>query len=411
MNLLVYSAYYEPEVAASLYLSTNLYEDLAKSGIHVTLYTPLPTRGVDKDVREKYRNKIERKFDGKLEIIRINLIGESGNLILRALRYLWMNLKFIQISRKADANAIFVHSTPPTQGAMAAIIKIKRKMPFIYNLQDIFPDSLVNAGVIKKNSLVHRICKKIENFTYKHADKIIVISDDMLNNIIKKGVPKEKIIVVPNWVDPEIIHPVKKENNYLYEKFGISKNCFNIVYGGNLGHAQNIDVIIKAAELLVNKKDIRFIIFGKGAQEEKIKKCVSSIGNVHLYPIQPYSEVSYVYSLGDAAIVSCKKGFGGCAMPSKTWSIMATGTPVLASFDTDTELENIIVGEKTGLFSKPNDYKELAANILKLYNNRSLKDNLGKNARRYVVENLERSRCTSMYIKTIIEIMKRSDRI
>lgn len=88
MNLLVYSAYYEPEVAASLYLSTNLYEDFAASGMNVKLYVPLPTRGVTDDIRESYKGKIEKKIDGKLEIARLNIPREGKNSIKRALRYM-----------------------------------------------------------------------------------------------------------------------------------------------------------------------------------------------------------------------------------------------------------------------------------------------------------------------------------
>jgi lipopolysaccharide biosynthesis protein len=405
MNLLVYSAYYEPEVAASLYLSTNLYEDFAASGMNVKLYVPLPTRGVTDDIRESYKGKIEKKIDGKLEIARLNIPREGKNSIKRALRYMRMNAKFIRVSSKVDADAIFVQSTPPTQGAMAAIIKKRKKIPFIYNLQDVFPDSFVGAGMTSEGSIIFKIGKKIENFTYRYADRIIVISNDIKENIVKKGVDPEKIIVVPNWIDSETVRPIRKEENYLYEKFGISNDKFSVVYAGNLGYAQNIEVIIETAKKLKNQNEIQFLIFGKGAQEEEYKKLAAGLDNLKFFPIQPYSEVSYVYSLGDASIVPCKKGFGGSAMPSKTWSIMATGTPVLASFDRDTEMERIISVERTGLFSVAGDSEQLAANILRLYEDQELRKELGTNARKYVTDHLERSICTRKYIDTIMETL------
>ena len=273
-------------------------------------------------------------------------------------------------------------------------------------LQDVFPDSLVGAGITKENSMIYKIGRVIEDFTYKNADRIIVISNDIRDNIIRKGVSEEKIIVVPNWIDADCVHPIMKEDNYLYNKYGIHRDCFNVVYAGNLGYAQNIVVIIKAAKLLIDKEDIQFIVFGKGAQEEEYKRIANSLTNIHFFPMQPYSEVSYVYSLGDASIVSCKKGFGGSAMPSKTWSIMAAGTPVLASFDNGTEMERIIKEEKTGLFSNADDHEELAANILKLYSDSILKEKCGRNARRYVANHLNRTVCTRMYINTIMETMK-----
>ena len=401
MNLLLYSAYYEPEVAASLYLSTNLYEDFAASGMNVRLYVPLPTRGVSDDVRNQYKGKIEKKENGRLEIIRLNIPKEGKNSNKRAFRYLWMNLVFIYASRKFDADAIFVQSTPPTQGTMASIIKKRKKIPFIYNLQDVFPDSLVGAGMTTENSRIYKIGRRIEDYTYRNADRIIVISNDIKNNIIKKGVPADKVVVVPNWIDSEVVHPISKENNYLYEKYGIAKDKFTIVYAGNLGYAQNIEVIIKAAKILQDNKDIQFVVFGKGAQEEEYKQQALGLSNITFFPIQPYSEVSYVYSLGHASIVPCKKGFGGSAMPSKTWSIMASGTPVLASFDSETDLEKLIEGEQIGLFSPADDVDGLVNNILALFHKRELCEKMGMSAREYVQKNLSRERCTQLYIDVI----------
>jgi glycosyltransferase involved in cell wall biosynthesis len=401
MNLLLYSAYYEPEVAASLYLSTNLYEDFAASGMNTRLYVPLPTRGVSEEVRNQYKGKSEKKADGKLEIIRVNIPKEGRNAVKRAFRYLWMNLVFIHVSRKFDADAIFVQSTPPTQGAMAAIIKKRKKIPFIYNLQDVFPDSLVGSGMTSEGSVIYKIGRKIEDFTYKHADRIIVISNDIKANIQKKGVPERKIVVVPNWIDFDAVHPVRKEENYLFDKYDIDREKFTVVYAGNLGYAQNIEVIIRAAEKLQDNDAIQFVLFGKGAQEEEYKELASGLKNLAFFPIQPYSEVSYVYSLGDVSIVPCKKGFGGSAMPSKTWSIMAAGTPVLASFDRGTDLERLIKDENVGLFSTADDVEGLVSNILALFNDAKIKEQMGANARNYVKNNLSREVCTKQYINVI----------
>lgn len=406
MKLLIYSAYYEPEIAASMYLSTNLYEDFAYNGINVKLYVPLPTRGVSDSVRKQYKGLVEKKVSNRLEIERLNIPKERRNTIIRAFRYLWMNLVFVCTSRKCDADAIFVQSTPPTQGAMAAIIKKIKGIPFVYNLQDVFPDSLVGARMTKEDSFIYKIGRKIEDFTYKNADRIIVISDDIKNNIIKKGVSPDKIVVVPNWIDSKVVYPVLKEDNYLYEKYSIEKNKFTVVYAGNLGYAQNIEIIIQVAKMFKDNDEIQFVVFGKGSQEEEYKKQAENLNNLLFFPMQPISEVSYVYSLGDVSIVACKKGFGGSAMPSKTWSIMATGTPVLASFDSETDMEHLITHEKVGLFSDADDYMKLYENIIILFKNPELKNQLGMNGRKYVENNLKREVCTQKYVDTIFEVVK-----
>ncbi len=163
----------------------------------------------------------------------------------------------------------------------------------------------------------------------------MIIDKTLLDSLMDKGVPEEKIEVIYNWVDENAVVPVPKDDNPLFEEFGIDRDKFTIVYAGNLGNAQNIEIIIDAAKELIANKNIQFVIFGKGGLEEDIRKCIEQEGvsNVKLLPLQPYERVSYVYGLGDVCIVSCKAGLGGSAMPSKTWSIMSSGRAVLANFD------------------------------------------------------------------------------
>lgn len=411
MRALIYSAYYEPEIAASLYLSTNLYEDIAKSGTTVSLYVPTPTRGVSDEARKIYstRKKIEYKCDGRLTIKRVSIPREGKSAIKRAFRYLLVNTVFIIKSFSEKPDYIFVQSTPPTQGAMAAIIKKIKNVPLIYNLQDIFPDSLVGSGMTKKGSLLYRIGRLIENFTYKNCDRIIVISEDMKANIIEKGVAESKVRVVNNWVDVEKVHPIKKSDNYLFDKFQIQTGKFNVVYAGNLGYAQNIEVILQAAEMLQKFSDIQFVIFGKGNQEEEYRRIAKKLAlpNLRFFPIQPYSEVSYVYSMADISIVPCKKGFGGSAMPSKIWSILASGTPIVASFDADTELEKLVKNYELGEFVEAGNAEELANAILKMYNSPERLRAFSQNALSYVEKFANRMNATENYINIISEVVKK----
>ncbi len=234
---------------------------------------------------------------------------------------------------------IFGASTPPTQGILCALVKKRLKVPFVYNLQDIFPDSMVGAGLTREGSFLWRVGRKIENYTCKNADRIIVIGEDFRKNLIDKGVPEEKIEVIYNWVDDEAIKPVLRAKNALFDDLSLLRDRFYVIYAGNLGKSQGSDVILQAAELLGGKIDISFVLFGGGSlySEYQKKALQLRLHNLYLFPLQPRDKISEVYSLGEIFIVSCKKGVGKGALPSKTWSIMAAGTPVLASFDTGTE--------------------------------------------------------------------------
>ncbi len=220
MKLLYLPSYFYPEKAASSYLNDNRNAAFANAGFHVVVYTPTPTRGLSNEEYKRFRNmSFELMYDGMVEVHRFRMYQEARNPFLRALRYFFISL--IQLwngLRAKNIDIIYVASTPPTQGALAAFVKKLKHVPFVYSLQDIFPDSLVGTGLAKKGGLLWKIGRVIENFTYRNADKIIVISEDFKRNIMAKGVPEEKIEVIYNWVDENAIVPVKEEDNDLFDE-------------------------------------------------------------------------------------------------------------------------------------------------------------------------------------------------
>lgn len=409
MKLLLLPAYFYPELVSDTPLDDARYKAFADSGIDMALITPSPTRNVsDRDKKKYSAIHSEEMYNGMMKVHRFNMIDEGKNPIGRAFRYFlcfikqyWLGIKEINV------DVIFVVSTPPIQGMLAALIKRKMNCKFIYNLQDIFPDTLVGAGLAKKNGLLWKIGRKIENYTYKHADKIIVISQDFKRNIIEKGVPKNKIEVVYNWVDQDSIHPIDDMENPLFDEFNISKDKFRIVYAGNLGHAQNLDIVIRAAEILRNNHQIEFLIFGKGGIEDDLKKNIKEkkLENVRVLPLQPYERVSYVYSLGNACLVSCKAGLGGSALPSKTWSILSTGRPVIASFD-EGELKEILETNNMGLFTQADNVVDFVSGIITLATNTQKSIQMGKNGREFILSNLSKEVAVAKYVNIVKDVCK-----
>ena len=405
MRLLLLPAYSYPEHAASDHLAKNRNQAFAEAGFYSVSYTPTPTRGVSAEIRKEYKKKrLEYLFDGHLKVHRFHMFSEGKNPISRAVRYLLCAIKQFNrgiIARDARlCDVIYVASTPPIQGAMAALVKkCRKRIKFVYNLQDIFPDSLVGSGLAHKGSLLWKIGRKIENFTYRNADRIIVISEDFKRNIMAKGVPESKIEVIYNWVDADAVFPVSRDDNPLFEEFGLSRDEFTVVYAGNLGNAQNLDIILSAAYML---PQIQFVIFGKGGQEDEIRDRIvkDSLSNVHLLPLQPMERVSYVYSLGDACVVSCKAGLGGSAMPSKTWSIMSCGRPVIASFD-EGELKDILEDHECGVFTHAGNVQEFVEAVKFLEDNPTRCEEMGRNARRFILENLTKEVGTQKYVDVI----------
>ena len=410
IKILHLPAYFQPEHAASSYLVDNMYQAFTDEGMEMVVHTPVPTRGISDEVKAEYRNRLEETlYGGKMAVHRFTLMNEGKNALVRAFRYFVSCVK--QFCKGAfnkeskDCNVMFVFSTPPIQGAMAALVKKFNKMPLVYNLQDIFPDSLVNNGLAKKGGLLWKIGRVIEDFTYRNADKIIVISEDFKKNIMAKGVPEEKIEVIYNWVDQNAVVDIPREENKLFDKYNLDRSKFYITYNGNIGLSQNMDMLLEVAKALEANDDIHFVLVGNGAYLDEVKHIVEErhIGNVHLLPFQPYEDISHMFSLGDASLVISKPGVGANSVPSKTWSIMSASRPVLANFD-ENELKTIIENNHCGIFTKAGDKDAFKESILTLYNHRELCKEYGHNGRKFVMDNLTREVGTQKYVDVIKEV-------
>lgn len=409
MKVLQLTGYFLPEKAASIYLVENRLEAFANEGFDMVIHASRPTRGLSDEEYAEYKNKEEEMmYDGKLRVHRFAMYREGKNPVLRAMRYSfnWIIQLWYGLTEK-NVDCVYLESTPPIQGLLGSLLKIFRNIPFVYCLQDVFPDSLAGTSLAKRGGLLWKIGRVIEDFTYKHADKIIVISEDFKKNIMAKGVPEEKIEVVYNWVDENAVVPVAKEDNPLFDEFGISRDKFHVVYAGNLGNAQNIDVIIDAANVLKEENDVEFVIFGTGGLKDQFVAKVNDLklDNVKFFPLQPMERVSQVYGLGDVCVVSCKPGLGGAAMPSKMLSIMSAGRAVVASFDKG-ELTYILENHKCGMYAPAGDADAFAGLIKHLAQNREECKIMGDNARKLILQKFTKAYGTSRYVEIIKSVSK-----
>lgn len=414
MNLLCLTSYYHPERIASSHLDSDREEAMAHAGVGTVIYTPAPTRGISADVRKHYRRKYTtQQMQGGMVIVhRFPMFGEGCNVLLRALRYMLVcACQFFLGCFAKDArrcSALLVFSTPPIQGAMAALVKMVRGIPFVYGLQDIFPDSLVSTGIAKKDGLVWKVGRVIENFTYRHADKIIVISEDFKRNIMAKGVKEEKIEVVYNWVDEQAVVPIERKDNVLFSRYGLNPDFFYLCYAGNIGLTQNMDQLLEVMEELQQEEpNIHLVLVGEGVYKKKVTEIVTArkLHNVHLLPFQPYKEIAHVFSLGNVGIVFSKQHVGANSLPSKTWSIMAAARPVIVCFDAN-ELRTIVEQNNCGIFVPAGDMVAFKAAVLRLYQDRQLCQEMGRNGRQFVKNQLSKEKGTGEYVRIIKSLME-----
>lgn len=412
MRILQLRAYFPPEHAASSYLSENLIEEFISQGMDLLVYVPTPSRGISSEIRAEYckkEHRVEVMYDGHMTVHRFSMYAEGKNPIMRAFRYVLCWIKQLYYGLKArNIDCIYLASTPPIQGLLGAYLKKFKKVPFIYNLQDIFPDSLVGTSLAKRGALLWKIGRVIENFTYKHADKIIVISEDFKRNIMAKGVPEDKIVVVYNWVDQNAVVNVDRSENKLIAKYGIDPSKFYIEYSGNIGLTQNMDMLLDVMkELKDSHPEIGLILVGEGAYKKQVEEIVKRdvLTNVVMLPFQPYEDISHVFSLGDVGLIISKPGVGANSVPSKTWSIMSASRPVLANFD-ENEIKSILSDNSCGIFTKAGDKDAFKNAIIKLYENRDLCKEYGQNGRKFVMQNLTREVGTQKYVDVIKSVVK-----
>lgn len=400
MKILFLDAYYNPEKIAFTHLENDLIEGFVTAGHEIDIICPIPTRGVDAETVYQYRNKrYEEEYGGKVKVHRFWAPQEGRNPIVRALRYVWCNLRTYQLGKKyKQTDVIFANSTPPTQGWLAGKLKRKLGCRFLYSLQDIFPDSLVTTGLSKKGSLVYKIGNKIAKSAYEVADSIVVISQSFKQKIIEKGVSGSKITVVYNWVDTERVKPVDKIENKLYDELSIKKEIPTVVYAGNFGASQNGGIIVEAANAMQDE-NVQFVLFGGGSEYPAIRKDIEDkkLSNVYCFDLMPLSRVSEVYSLGHVVLITNAPGVGDCGMPSKVWSIMATNTPIVASIDPMSELAEVIKNHANGEVVQAGNVDALVRSIRRAISSKQA-SSFGRD---YVKQQADRDSAVAKYIECL----------
>lgn len=404
MNLTMIIPYYKPEITAIVHLMEDLAIDCSKYGAKVTIVTSYPLRGISKEVRNEYSRRNEEQLTDKIRILRVGSKKPEGKfLISRAVRYVFQAFQFYRKAMDISTDVFYIYSTPPVMGVIGALLS--RKAPTLYCLQDIFPDNLLSqTDRVGGGSLICRILRHVEAYVYRKNDCIVTISDDMKRNLLNKGVEGEKISVFGNWVDTDEIRYIPRKDNHLFDLFNLDREGFYVSYSGNLGYMQDMDIVLESAKLAGRiSPEIQFIIVGNGVYKNRISKRIQdeSINNVLMLPMQPEEYTAMVYSLGDIGLVTLKKGVHDCAMPSKTWAMMAASQPILCTASENTQLYGIINETKAGIVIAPGDHRALAGYIVDLYNNREHLKAYGSNGRLYAEKNLSRESATMKYFKLL----------
>lgn len=307
----------------------------------------------------------------------------KGNLFGRVINWLTYIFVAFMLASKTKADLIIVATDPPFLGIAAMLLKKIKPIPFIYNCRDLYLDAAVGLGKLKSRGLIARVYDYFDRAAFNSALKVVPLGISMKKRLIAKGVSEDKLHVISDWVDTDIIKPVPKEQNYLLDKFGL-KGKFVIMYSGNMGLTQSLDLILRAAAAFKDSSLVSFVFVGEGAAKESLKDLAASllIKNILFLPYQPMNMLSYSLGMADLHIISFKKGLSGAIVPSKMYGIMAAARPYLIIGDEDCEPQIVARDFGCGLWVEAGDIGAIIKTIQWSYDHKSELVQMGINGRR-----------------------------
>ena len=389
MKIVVLGPHFAPDTAPTGTVLTRIVEELAARGHELHVVTSLPW----------YRaHRIEPGWSGRPirtepvewgSITRVHPFpgGDKSNLLRRALGFLAFSLLAGIAGLRAGgwfrrADAVFAMSPPLTLGPTGWFIARLRRGRLLFNIQDVFPDAAVRTGAIT-NRRVIAVASWLERATYRRADAVTVLSDDLRDNVAAKldADTARRVHVIPNFVDTDRIVPADRMTTYRTE-LGFDDRPI-VLYAGNVGFSQSLDLVVEAARAC---PDLGFVINGDGAARAQLEAQSRDVPNLRFVGYQPIERLPEVLATGDIHVVPLRAGLGDVSVPSKTYSSLAAGRPVVASIDPGTEIPRLLDLAGAGVSVPPDDVDAFVAALRRLVTDPSMREALGDSGRRWVIE-------------------------
>lgn len=267
----------------------------------------------------------------------------------------------VAVAKLSSVDAVLVYSSPATAAIPAMALRALRRRPFVVHIQDLWPESVLSSSLLgeewanRVSALLHRFCDAV----YRHASAVAVTSPGMADLIASRGVRETKISVIPNWADESSFRPVPA-NRRLRSELGLDRR-FTVMYAGNFGEYQALDVMIEAAASLRDRADIQFALVGGGVTEDDLRRSVARnrLDNVLFIPPQPFDRMADLLALGDVQVISLQdRPLFHTTLPSKLQATLSAGRPVIAALVGDAA--DIVEASGAGIIVKPGSASALA---------------------------------------------------
>ena len=409
MRILLITNYFPPEIGAASHLYHELGRALVRRGHEVTVLTGTPRYNVHVRARQGEELAGQTVQDG-MTVIRCKVPGlDRTSRIARGLEHLWVAYAFGR-AEVGKQDVALVYSPPLTLALTARWHWARRRIPFILNVQDLFPQSAVDLGVLR-NPILIRAFETLERRAYWWASVVTVHSSGNAEHVRRQSRGQARVEVMPNWVNTEEIVPGERDNAFRRElrELGIPEDGVLVSFAGTLGYSQDLDIVLDAAARMQGD-NVYFAIVGDGVEKDRLERRAASLrlNNVIFLPMQPKDRYPDVLAASDICLATLKPAVRTPVVPSKILSIMAAGRPVVAAMDLSGDAPGLIREAESGVCVGAGDVEGFTEALKRLAADKTLRMAMGQRGRSYAVARLTVDAAAARYEELFEQVVAES---
>ena len=394
-RLLVLNQYYWPGIEATAQLLTELCEALARDA-EVKVVTGV-LHGHEDEPRHVFRNGVE--------IVRVPSTSfERSKLGARAVNYLtYLSSALLRGVRGPRPDVVLCMTDPPIIADIALVVARRYRAPLVVVSQDVFPEIAVQLKRLQ-NPIATRLLRGLVSLYLRRADRIVAIGDTMRRRLEAKGAPPERVRVIPNWIDTERLAPRGKANDWSLKK-GV-QDKFVVMHSGNVGHAQDLDSLVRAATFLRDLDDLVIFVVGTGARHAELVALAErlEVAQLQFLYYQPREVLPESLSAADVHVVGLAPGLAGYVVPSRLYGILAVARPVIVAADAESETAQVVARAGCGIVIPPGRPELLARAIRDAHDGKYDLAAMGARGREWVEREADRNVAVRRYRDLLLEL-------